>query len=260
MATLDDKKRTRGRKLGRPPGSTADVRRQRILDVAEELFTESGGPPAMDAVAAAAGVTRTAIYHYFPTKQDLVRAVLMRGMDWNWWAGPIEQGRSLPTFSARLQSILRECIMRSRGETSGDFYWALVAASRADGEIRRAVRAYGDEMRKSVNGLIEDSISDGLLPKDTDSQALTKAVLGLVWCFAAGMRNTTSDRVREEIDSAAILATGDASAFLCPPDGRPPNRRGPRRANGTPETSSPRANPARTSKDGSAKRPSKSVR
>lgn len=254
MVTLEEEKRTGARRRGRPAGSNSDIRRQRILDVAEELFTESGEPPAMDAVAAAAGVTRTAIYHYFPTKQDLVRAVLMRGMDWNWWAAPVEESHELPTFSARLQNLLHVCITRSRGETNGDFYWALVAASNADEEIREAVRSYGDEMRKSIFRLIEQSISDGLLSQDTDVQALSKAVLGLIWCVAAGVRNTRSERVRDEIELAATLAAGGTSAFVSSSNGK-----GPRRIS-RPRTGRSQEKQDRSPKGGPEKRRSKSAR
>jgi AcrR family transcriptional regulator len=49
--------------------------RERILDVAMEVFAQSGYRRAsMDQVAEAAGLTRQAVYHYFKSKADLFRA------------------------------------------------------------------------------------------------------------------------------------------------------------------------------------------
>jgi AcrR family transcriptional regulator len=51
----------------------------RVLEVAEELFTRDGyASTGLEAVAAAAGVTRGAVYHHYAGKLALFRAVLHR--------------------------------------------------------------------------------------------------------------------------------------------------------------------------------------
>lgn len=56
-----------------PPAS----RRDEILGAAREAFFHYGyRRTSLDAIAAEIGVTRTAIYHHFPAKQDLLRAVI----------------------------------------------------------------------------------------------------------------------------------------------------------------------------------------
>src|SRR6185437_13216393 len=199
---------------GRPPGSRADERRQRILEVAVELFEEHGGSPApMDAIAQAAGVTRTAIYHYFPTKHDLIRAVLMRTITAVWWKAAVEEGLTLPSFQDRIQLLLSSSI-RSSVDTSGDIYFALVNVSREDEEIRGAVRSYRDDMRAAVRRLVVQSIADGLLEEQTDTDKVTDAILGLVWCVSTGVVHAPSDRVLREIDLEADLAAGLLDRFV----------------------------------------------
>jgi AcrR family transcriptional regulator len=201
------------RRRGRPPGSRADERRQRILDIAAKLFAEySGTPTSMDSIALAAGVTRTALYHYFPTKQDLVRAALMRSVDWQWWRAAIEDGHTLNTFAGRIHRLLAECVQQSL-ETDGDVYFALVSASREDEEIRGALRSYQEDMRESVHNLIVCSVSEGLLPSTTDCDALASAVLGLIWCIASGLVHTNSKRVLRDIELATQLAAGQIESF-----------------------------------------------
>jgi TetR/AcrR family transcriptional repressor of nem operon len=51
--------------------------RQRILEVAHRLFYTSGlSAVSMDAVAAAAGMKKANLFHYYPTKESLELAVL----------------------------------------------------------------------------------------------------------------------------------------------------------------------------------------
>ena len=54
-----------------------EERRSQILGVAAEHFARYGViGTSMSAVAKAAGVARALVYHYFPGKEDLLRAVL----------------------------------------------------------------------------------------------------------------------------------------------------------------------------------------
>ncbi|WP_132256153.1 TetR/AcrR family transcriptional regulator [Paucimonas lemoignei] len=65
------------KRLGRPPAS--DNQQQRILDHAAKLFANTGyETTSINDVAAAMGVSKAAIYHYFPTKQDIYDAIILQ--------------------------------------------------------------------------------------------------------------------------------------------------------------------------------------
>jgi AcrR family transcriptional regulator len=50
-----------------------------VLDAAEEMFTDPGyAETSIDAIASSAGVTKGAVYHHFPDKAGLFRAVVER--------------------------------------------------------------------------------------------------------------------------------------------------------------------------------------
>jgi AcrR family transcriptional regulator len=54
-----------------------DTKSQTILDSAAALFAKVGYPNAkMQDIAAACGATKSMLYHYFPTKDDLLSAML----------------------------------------------------------------------------------------------------------------------------------------------------------------------------------------
>jgi len=60
--------------------NTARTRRA-ILDAAERTFAASGGEASIARIAAAAGVSKSGLLHHFPTRQDLIRAVAVDGID-----------------------------------------------------------------------------------------------------------------------------------------------------------------------------------
>lgn len=61
---------------GRPPVLTGDVRRQRILDAAENVFTTIGyGAATMEEIARAACMSKKTLYGMFPGKRSLFTAL-----------------------------------------------------------------------------------------------------------------------------------------------------------------------------------------
>lgn len=76
--------------MGRVSGMTTGVRRrmgveerrQQLIGVALELFSHrSPDDVSIDEIAAAAGISRPLVYHYFPGKQSLYEAALRRAAD-----------------------------------------------------------------------------------------------------------------------------------------------------------------------------------
>ncbi|MEU6251413.1 helix-turn-helix domain-containing protein [Streptomyces sp. NPDC047043] len=60
----------------RAPRADAVRNRKKILDAAREQITAHGPDAGMDEIAAAAGVAVGTLYRHFPTKNDLVTAVI----------------------------------------------------------------------------------------------------------------------------------------------------------------------------------------
>ncbi|RRS01734.1 TetR/AcrR family transcriptional regulator [Glycomyces terrestris] len=65
----------------RPVRADARRNRARILEAAEAVFAEQGAAAATDAVAARAGVAIGTVFRHFPTKPDLLKAVVMGLLD-----------------------------------------------------------------------------------------------------------------------------------------------------------------------------------
>src|SRR5580692_1830938 len=68
----------RGAVPGRPQRVDARANRVRILDVAEEVFGQGGESASTEQVARLAGVGIATVFRHFPTKAELLEAVLAR--------------------------------------------------------------------------------------------------------------------------------------------------------------------------------------
>ncbi len=115
-----------------PPRMSASDRRQQLVDIGLDLLaTRSIQELAMDEVAAAAGVSRTLVFHYFPSKGDYFAAVVSTAGDRLMVAVPRGPGTDVDT---RLRDMVRaflRFVQRKRG-----MYVALVrGASGGDPKV-----------------------------------------------------------------------------------------------------------------------------
>lgn len=68
------------KRLGRPP--TIENARERILDDAASLFAREGyDGTSLGDVAVSVGVTKAAIYHYYPNKKEIYEAIIVRTLE-----------------------------------------------------------------------------------------------------------------------------------------------------------------------------------
>ncbi|AVV32548.1 TetR family transcriptional regulator [Halomonas sp. SF2003] len=73
------------RTVGRPRNTDSDARRERILEVATDIFSRDGyRSTAMTTIARGAGLSQTGLLHHFPNKNALLNAVMTRrdSLDW----------------------------------------------------------------------------------------------------------------------------------------------------------------------------------
>jgi len=85
----------------RPSGGA----RQRVLDAALDLFAENGvSGTSLQMIADHIGVTKAAVYHQFPSKDEIVLAVLAPGMET--LQRSVEEAERLDTPEARRASML----------------------------------------------------------------------------------------------------------------------------------------------------------
>jgi AcrR family transcriptional regulator len=166
----------------------SDARRnhERVVQAAVEVFRELGLTATVPDVAARAGVGKATVYRNFPSRDDLVEAVLARQLQW---------------FEARTQSALRDPdpaagfhglitdwfdrivtdrlihdVLRSRSRPGGDrqvegilaAFDQMTARAQVAGAIRHDVR--GEDVRTLTTGCAQRLVETG--QQDEDSRRL----------------------------------------------------------------------------------------
>ena len=154
------------------PAPTAipnEVRRQRstsvILDVAEQLFVESGyAATSVDRVAAAAGLTKGAVYFYFSSKEGLLDALITRA-EQTTFAPPmaILDEREAPALDriARFFNFQGASIGRARR-----YLVVLTVSLQRDAAppgARRRADALFATVRERIAGVIAEGQADGTI-------------------------------------------------------------------------------------------------
>ncbi|WP_424214072.1 TetR/AcrR family transcriptional regulator [Streptomyces sp. BI20] len=121
-----------------------EERRQQLIAVALDLFSRrSPEDVSIDEIAAAAGISRPLVYHYFPGKSSLYEAALRRAADD--LAGRFEEPREGP-LGARLLRVMERFF--AFVEEHGPGFSALMRGGPAAGSNR--TNAMIDEVRQAA--------------------------------------------------------------------------------------------------------------
>ncbi|WP_336083333.1 TetR/AcrR family transcriptional regulator [Nocardia sp. SSK8] len=157
-------------------------RRQQILDAAQVCFTRKGfHETSMQDVFTESGLSAGAVYRYFTSKNEIIRALVTNTM------GPLR---------ARLAEIIRGEELPMPGEVVRLLTTEIVKRSGPDGPLRLAPQAWALAMVQPDSGVpVREAIAAmrelwaeyglrlrerGLLPADTDLDAFAKTIIGVL--------------------------------------------------------------------------------
>jgi TetR/AcrR family acrAB operon transcriptional repressor len=201
--------------MARKTKSEAAITREQLLDAAQRVFCERGvSRTSLAEVAAAAGVTRGAVYWHFKDKADLFEAMCERAtlpLDLllseaasSPCSDPLEALRELATgvltalaTDARAQAVFEVIFLKT--ELTGEL--APLAGER---ETERC------QCLSNIGHLVEQAIVIGQLPADTDADLTARYLHG---CVGGIMREWVLDKSAYDLAACApvfvdILMTG----------------------------------------------------
>jgi len=180
--------------------------RQRILDAAHRLFYASGlNAVSMDAVAAAAGMKKANLFHYYPTKESLELAVLdhaAQGM--NERIARVARHPYDPVGA--VQRIFDEAggLMR-QSHCSGGCFFGNLAQEASDGNerIRKKVAEHLQAWTTELAAFLERWRRDGYFREGFPPQAAAQAILSLL---EGALLFSKASKSPEPVESAKRLA------------------------------------------------------
>ena len=194
MSDVTDKRRRRTRRL-------SDERREELLRAGVELFSaRSYDEVSIDEIAAAVGISRGLLYHYFPSKRDFYVAGLRRAAD-DLLAAVVPAVRSPgDRITAGLDAYLGYVETHARG-----FVSLMRGGIGSDGEVRAIV----DGVREALTvGVLE-----GLREAGIERQSLRLAIRGWVG-FVEAVSLEWIERGEPSRDEVASLARSQLLAAI----------------------------------------------
>jgi AcrR family transcriptional regulator len=194
---------------GDPPTTRA-----RILDIALSLMSQRGvDGTSMRDLASAAGLNVASLYHYFPSKRDLLEAVLVERGYLPITAPPAEDGS--PATGLTLAEMLAD-YMRSMFDVE-DFVRLMVGEAMRGESTARSV---GADLYSSFQASLEEWVTEhrpDLVERDgaaAVARVLSAMVVGVFIGYAAGVMPAEGD------DPTALAQqwADTAAHILRPPD------------------------------------------
>lgn len=175
--------------------------RERILETAHRLFYREGiRATGVDAVIAAAGVTKVTFYRHFPSKSELIDAVLtLRHERWMaWFTQALQRHARRQPVARALVATLREWLS-SAGFRGCAFINAAVEWGGSDPAVLQHAAAHKQAMAAAIAQHLPDTPRRAAL-----AQALALAVDG---CIVQAQIHTGAPReIQASLNALTLLA------------------------------------------------------
>ena len=170
------------------PYHHGDLRRA-LLETATTMIDAEGVESiSMRKLAARAGVSRTAAYHYFGNKQELLCAIAMDGFQRQMEA--IDTAGGSDSFRSQLSRFLRSYVEFSADNPE---YYELMLGGNIwrTGQATEELRDLGDIAFRNLRKQVAIWQEQGFIDADADNLRLTQ----VIWCSAHGISRFIIDGV-----------------------------------------------------------------
>jgi AcrR family transcriptional regulator len=130
--------------------------RQEIMKVAVSLFEQNSiTKVTLAQVAQELNLTKSAIYHYFPTKDDLLRSIFA-----GWTTSCRNEIETLLELPLRTEEMLRE-VLRTHARQITSEFGLYVLSVRTESELPEPIRIEVRRLKHDTDLLVRDLVSKG---------------------------------------------------------------------------------------------------
>jgi AcrR family transcriptional regulator len=180
----------------------------RILEAAQEAFSEKGyDMTTMEDIAQRIGVSKGALYSYFPSKRELFRSLTEQAQN---------QLREVLSESFRERDLLKGASVFLDSALSPQYrsnlyltFEFLSQASRND-ELRNMLKDDHENDLTVVRAFLEDQRAQGIIRSDLDIHSLSFGIIGLYYGLRAGLI------IGDEISDVKQAWADTIKAMICP--------------------------------------------
>jgi AcrR family transcriptional regulator len=164
--------------------------RERILEVAKQVFTRRGAEASMDEIAKRAGIGPGTLYRHFPTRDDLLAAVYISEVE--------KLAEAQRKFSAELppQEALRAWLLVFIDYIAAKKIIAPALNAMAGGPSR-VFQQSGRVMEAAANALASRAVANKEMRPDIDPMDMLRAIYGV---SSAGATEDWPAKARQLVD------------------------------------------------------------
>ena len=177
MAVFDDRT-PRHARTARRVHSKSIERRQRILDAAARALAEVGYSEAkLSDIAQEAGTHAGSLYYYFPSREDLVKEVLITSLDRiSEFSDSLETAQLSPL--ERVLSFIRLLVEQTLSPDDHYFRAYLRNGNQVPESIHGVLQTRRHRMRHTLARLIEEAQEAGQISTKTDAAIAAQFLIG----------------------------------------------------------------------------------
>lgn len=178
----DDRQRsTRSYGLNDPASSVVEEwppSKRDLYDAARKLFWERGfADVSIPEIAAGAGLTKGAFYHYFGAKEDILRVMYERSLDRLLQTVERQRGEAIGAAAA-LDLLIREMVLvADEYRVEVTLFWEHYR--RLPAELAEPNRARRRQFYRAIADLVARGVQEGELDAAIDPQVFAMSVIGV---------------------------------------------------------------------------------
>lgn len=148
-----------------------------LLLIAVKLFNDRGyDGTSMEDLSRKLGISKSAIYHHVPSKQELLRLAMDRALDGLFAVADEVQSLDGPAID-RLEHLVRGSVAVLAGRLP---FVTLLLRVRGNTKVERAALARRREFDKLVTDLVAQAESEGDVRADVDPAVTSRLLFGMV--------------------------------------------------------------------------------
>ena len=156
----------------RKPRADAERNRERILEVAKEVFTRDGATASLDDIARRSGIGNATLYRHFPTRDDLIEAVYRSEVE-KLAAAEKRFAATMPPLEA-----LRAWMLLFIDHVAGKML-IIPAMNTVAGGSLRLMEGARSLIHTAFIAAVKRAIASGDLRADTDPSDFVRALIGV---------------------------------------------------------------------------------
>ncbi len=190
----------------RKPRADAERNRERILEVAKEVFTRDGAAASLDDIARRSGVGNATLYRHFPTRDALIEAVYRNEVE-KLAAAEQRFAASMPPLEA-----LRAWMLLFIDHVAGKRL-IIPAMDTVAGGSMRLIEGSRSLIHTAFVASVKRAIASGDLRSDTDPDDFARALIGVFHTTAIPGWEASARRIVDILIAGSRSTPKDPSAL-----------------------------------------------